>query len=395
MAIIHNICILTTYYDILGVDPKVEPEILRKAYRKLARSYHPDVNDHPGSHEQMAKINAAFETLSDPVRRLEYDARLNGGRIEDPQVNSRNSYGNLTFNVQLMQRLQEHKTPIYAVSFIPGTEELLASSFDNEIFMWDTQTETSSGRIKLEGGAVSTIESITKDHFFAAGCSENTVSTWNVVDSAIHAGRMNAHEWVCSVKASKDAAYIAFGTVSGKLCVIDTLTGETVLSTMAHEQSVTALAWSTDGKHLASGSADATVKLWEIQTGALYQSFTNVRSTVTALALSQDGEKLAVAAVDLSIRIFSLSGEGAVRVLFGHEKPIESLAFDPKSEFLASAGRDGLVYIWSSKGEFDHLKIRASHQAINCVTFSPDGTKFVTGGLDKVLRIWKFEIESS
>ncbi len=386
---------MTTYYDILGVDPRVEAEVLRKAYRELARSYHPDVNDHPGSHEQMAKINAAFETLSDPVRRLEYDARLNGGRIEDPEVNSRNSHGNVIFNVQLMQRLQEHKTPIYAVDFVPGTDELLASSFDNEIFAWNMKEEVSSGRIKLEGGAVSTIESLAKDQLFAAGCSENTVSTWSVIGGAIHASRLNAHEWVCVVKASKDATYLAYGTVSGKLCIVHLPTGETILSTIGHEQSITALAWSADGKYLASGSADATVKFWDIQTGAVHQHFTNVRSTVTALALSPDGEKLAVAAVDLSIRIFSLSREGVVRVLFGHEKPIESLAFDPKSGFLASAGRDGLVYLWSSVGELDHLKIRASHQAINCVTFSPDGTQFVTGGLDKVLRIWKFEIESS
>lgn len=62
------------YYKILGVDKKASEKALKKAYRKLARQYHPDVN--PGNPEAEAKfkeVNEAYEVLSDKEKRQKYD----------------------------------------------------------------------------------------------------------------------------------------------------------------------------------------------------------------------------------------------------------------------------------------------------------------------------------
>ena len=61
-------------YQILGVNKKATPEEIKKAYKKLARKYHPDVN--PGdkkSEEQFKKISAAYAILSDTKKRQQYD----------------------------------------------------------------------------------------------------------------------------------------------------------------------------------------------------------------------------------------------------------------------------------------------------------------------------------
>jgi len=57
------------YYSILGVARDATPDDLKRAYRKLAREFHPDVNPAPESAEKFKEINAAFEVLSDPQKR--------------------------------------------------------------------------------------------------------------------------------------------------------------------------------------------------------------------------------------------------------------------------------------------------------------------------------------
>lgn len=62
------------YYGILGVDRNATEDELKKAYRRLARKYHPDVSDEPDAEEKLQEINAAFEVLMDPQKRAIVDA---------------------------------------------------------------------------------------------------------------------------------------------------------------------------------------------------------------------------------------------------------------------------------------------------------------------------------
>ena len=61
------------YYAILGITREAKPEEIRKAYRKLAKKYHPDVNKEAGAEEKYKEINEAYEVLKDPDKRQKYD----------------------------------------------------------------------------------------------------------------------------------------------------------------------------------------------------------------------------------------------------------------------------------------------------------------------------------
>lgn len=85
-------------YETLGVARGAEHEAIRKAYRKLAREHHPDLNpDDKLAEERFKKISAAWTVLSDPKRRSDYDefgeASLESGFDADEVRNSREAFG--------------------------------------------------------------------------------------------------------------------------------------------------------------------------------------------------------------------------------------------------------------------------------------------------------------
>jgi curved DNA-binding protein len=62
------------FYEVLGVPRDAPPDEIQRAYRKLARTYHPDVNKDPGAESRFQEIAEAYDVLSDPDTRRRYDA---------------------------------------------------------------------------------------------------------------------------------------------------------------------------------------------------------------------------------------------------------------------------------------------------------------------------------
>src|SRR5579872_2852665 len=88
------------YYGLLGVKKTANADEIRKAFRQLARKYHPDVNPNDKSAEEKFKeINEAYEVLSDADKRKRYDelgANWRSGADFNPPPGSRNGRVNFT-----------------------------------------------------------------------------------------------------------------------------------------------------------------------------------------------------------------------------------------------------------------------------------------------------------
>jgi len=90
---------MENYYNTLGIAPNATEDEIKKVYRSLAMRYHPDRNQAPGADARFKAIAKAYEILSDPVKREEYNQSLNHRIIIDAEAEAYQLWRSV-FNLQ-------------------------------------------------------------------------------------------------------------------------------------------------------------------------------------------------------------------------------------------------------------------------------------------------------
>lgn len=78
---------MKNYYEILEVDKNASEEVIEKAYKTLAKKYHPDLQNNSNSQNKMQEINEAYEILSNDFKRRQYDEKLQKQSVSVEEYN--------------------------------------------------------------------------------------------------------------------------------------------------------------------------------------------------------------------------------------------------------------------------------------------------------------------
>src|SRR5579863_186341 len=188
------------YYAILGVPVEADSDTLKRAYRQLARRYHPDLAGSEGA-VQMKRINRAYDVLSDPEKRLNYDTVIGGvidlrrGDVVRPRPVQRkvDAYDDIEFSglsifstrgpFRAGPKLRTQLGVISSLSSAQTAQGLLvaAGSLDSKGLIW--RAESADTPVSFAADSAFTVESLREMRFSKSG---SMIAGW---------GRLSLHVW--------------------------------------------------------------------------------------------------------------------------------------------------------------------------------------------------------
>ncbi len=388
MSRLHRLTRLKDYYRVLGVSEDADAETVKRAYRRLARRWHPDVNRSADAKERMSELNEAYRVISDAELRAEYDARRRRGVPEAPPPPTEAG----AVGVGHVFSVVDFPSPLYSLAFAPDSLELAVGGFDNTIRFTHALTGEKLGEVSLPRASPSALRWVSRSRLVAVGSSERFACYWVIEDMRRVKTKTKRAEWVSAHAISPDGRKVALGSLHRSVVLWEPEKDRDLYVRRPHTSSVTALAFSPDGRLIASGGNDDRVVLLEARSGFPYCELGPFGVPPSALEFSADNSLLAICVADRSVRVHELRTGNLKSLLWLYDLTIETVAFHPCGWLVATGCRSGEVQLWNALGGKEVARLGGHGEAIRALAFSRDGRYLAVGGLDRVLSLWRVEV---
>lgn len=256
-----------------------------------------------------------------------------------------------------------HSKPVYALDASPAGRALASGSVDKSLKIVDVPLDSAALELsELHAKPIYGVSYSPDGRFVATGSGDTYLVVYDVAalekKSKESFGREEYWHFAVTnrilncVAWSPAGSHIAVGLSNHRVVVlpVDAEGHVTKGPTLeAHEDSVSAVAWSRDGRSLFSVGYDRRIAVWEAGTWKLRaQKVVEHRMPIQALAVHPGGRILATGSWDGSIRLWSVEDLRALAepATWPHFSAVEGLDFSRDGRLLASASSDGAVGLW-------------------------------------------------
>jgi len=253
--------------------------------------------------------------------------------------------------------------------------------------------------------------------------SDKTVRLWDVAS-----GR-DLGKFACSMQKMVGAAFVGDAktiavSYDSSVFFLDVESDQQVRRAVGHRSTIRAVAISPNGRHLMTGTGylsfvkwgprshvavDCRVQLWDMTTSRVIGPFTLFEGPVLSVAFSTDG-KFALSGsgnerlnpgsdvpVDCAVRLWDVEKVSVIRLFEGHRNSVESVAFSPDGKFVVSGSRDKSIRVWelSTGKELRQIDLEGlGHRygligEIRQVACTTDGKFIAACAGDRTIRFWR------
>lgn len=362
------------YYALLGLQPGASATEIKKAYRQLAKQWHPDnfPNDpaqRQQAEEKIKQINVAYEALKslDPVS-------------TGPQERSAQTYTSTPTKTKTYTR---PNSPVD--QYNQAVERVQAGDYEEALSVL-TQA------IRLD-----------PNYLAAYRCRAYVLSELGYEYRAASDYRkikeleLQQSTQAASVKTSPTSkpAPNAAGSSSTQTDQ-DNQPWQRIKTFSGHTDAVTSVVFSRDGRFLVSGSCDRTLRLWQLSSERSISLTTQHQDAIQSIAISPNGQLVASGSKDKIVELWDLSTRQIVAKFggdaTGHQDAVQAVAFSRDGCWLISGGLDQTIKVWDVQAKTLHQTIKGYEGPIYDIAVHPNGYWFLAGGYDPHLRFRKLPV---
>jgi WD40 repeat protein len=251
--------------------------------------------------------------------------------------------------------LEGHTNTVQGINFHPTEDRLVSGSWDNSARIWTWEIDSNGQISQYENLTTYTghNDRVLSVAFNAAGTQvlsssrDQSIHLWDA-DTGELIRRFDGHTAsVNRVLFTPDDRYVLSASDDRTVRLWDIETAALVHTFIGHSDSVNNIAINPEGTQLLSVSTDTSVRLWSLEDfNAPSTQIIGHNRAVYAVAFSPDGKTALTGGSDLTIRLWDIESKQEIRRLTGHTNWILSVVFSADGRFALSGAEDNTVRLW-------------------------------------------------
>tara|TARA_R110002096_G_scaffold292224_1_gene486546 strand:- start:103622 stop:105601 length:1980 start_codon:yes stop_codon:yes gene_type:complete len=291
----------------------------------------------------------------------------------------------------LLLEPKRHRGAITSVAYSPDGTQIVTSSEDRSVRLWDAKSAKSTGVLDGAAGMVNAANfSADGATVFSAG-ADALVRTWTTATDADGVAVEGVGGAVNDFLMTPDGHRVITGDQIGRVWAWDRKSGNQIQAYDGRRYSaIYDIALSADGNLLAIAGSARVVGVVDLNRGQEIAEL-NPGDTAAnfAVAFSPDGELLATAGDGHEIQLWNTKDWTRRRTLDGHDGTVRALAFRPDSKSVISGGNDEMVRVWDVASGEQTAKLEGHEGVVTSIAIAPDGSQFVSASRDRTALIWR------